>query len=232
MSLKVIGAGFGRTGTTSLQAALERLGFGPCYHMGEVFSQPEHIPLWLAAHRGEPVDWERLFGSYRAAVDWPTCTFYRELMRRYPEARVLLTVRNPERWYESALNTVYTAQRQRPPASWLFAAIPQVRRFVGLADTLVWEGTFGGAFEDKAHAIRVFNAHIEEVKRAVPPERLLVFDVSEGWEPLCAFLGVPVPDEPFPRLNDAAAFREQASWRFFARVLRRQPNLRRARKSA
>ena len=221
MPLKVIGAGFGRTGTTSLKAALERL-VGPCYHMMEVFPKPEHVAFWEAAHRGEPVEWEAVFGNYQAAVDWPTCTFYRELTQRYPEAKVVLSVRDPDRWYESVLSTIYTVNKQRPPASWLFAAIPQVRRFVRMSDAVIWQGTFGGRFENKAHALRVYGAHIEEVKRTVPPEKLLVFDVKEGWGPLCAFLEVPVPDEPFPHLNDAAAFREQASWKFFARVLRKR----------
>lgn len=222
MSLEVISAGFGRTGTTSLKAALEKLGFGRCYHMMEVFRRPEHVPLWLAVNQGKPAEWEALFVGYRAAVDWPTCTFYKELMQRYPETKVLLPVRDPERWYESALRTIYTMKRQRPPASWLFAAIPQVRRFACMVDTIVWQGTFGGRFEDKTYAIEVFNAHVEEVKRTVPPEKLLVFDVREGWEPLCAFLGVSVPDEPFPHLNDREDFAEQASWRFFTRVLQRR----------
>lgn len=221
MPLKVIGAGFGRTGTTSLKAVLERL-VGPCYHMMEVFPKPGHVAFWKAAHGGKPVTWDDVFGDYQAAVDWPTCTFYRELMERYPEAKVLLSVRDPERWYESVLSTIYTVNNQRPPASWLFAAIPQVRRFVRMTDAIIWQGTFGGRFENKAHALRVYSARIEEVKRTVPPEKLLVFNVKEGWEPLCAFLEVPVPDEPFPHLNDAAAFREQASWRFFARVLQRR----------
>lgn len=221
MPLKVIGAGFGRTGTTSLKAALERL-VGPCYHMMEVFPKPGHVAFWEAAHRGEPVTWDDVFGDYQAAVDWPTCTFYRELMERNPEAKVLLSVRDPERWYQSVLSTIHTVNNQRPPASWLFAAVPQVRHFVGMTDAIIWQGTFGGRFENKAHALRVYSAHLEEVKRTVPPDKLLVFDVKEGWEPLCAFLEVPVPDEPFPHLNDAAAFREQASWRFFARVLQRR----------
>ena len=219
MPLKVIGAGFGRTGTTSLKAALERL-VGPCYHMMEVFPKPEHVAFWESAQRGEPVEWETVFRNYQAAVDWPACTFYQSLMDCYPEAGVVLSVRNSERWYESALSTIYTVNNQRPPASWLFKAIPQVRRFVHMSDAVIWQGTFGGRFEDKAHAIQVYDAHIAEVKRTVPPEKLLVFDVREGWEPLCAFLGVPVPDGPFPHQNDAAAFREQASWRFFVRALR------------
>lgn len=157
MSLKIIGAGLGRTGTTSLKAALERLGFGPCYHMMEVFPRPEHLVLWLAAHRGEPVEWEDVFGDYQAAVDWPSCTFYRELMRRYPEAKVLLSVRDPEQWYKSVLNTIYTVKKQRPPVSWLFALVPQARRFVRMTDAIVWQGTFGGRFEDEVYAIKSYS---------------------------------------------------------------------------
>ena len=91
----------------SLKAALETLGFGPCYHMIEVFEHPEHAGFWQAAWRGEPVDWDGLLGGYEAAVDWPACTFYEELLQRYPDARVLLSVRDPERWYESTRDTIY-----------------------------------------------------------------------------------------------------------------------------
>jgi hypothetical protein len=111
MDLEVIGACFGRTGTMSLKVALEELGFGPCYHMREVFEHPEHIELWGAAMQGKPVDWEQIFGDYRATVDWPGCTFYNELLERNPDAKVILTVRDPQRWYESAYNTIYTMTR-------------------------------------------------------------------------------------------------------------------------
>lgn len=112
MTLEVIGAGFGRTGTMSLKVALEELGFEPCYHMSEVFTHPEHVELWRAAAQGEPVEWEQIFGGYRATVDWPACTFYGELMENYPDAKVILTVRDPQRWYESAYNTIYTIDRR------------------------------------------------------------------------------------------------------------------------
>src|SRR5215211_8288973 len=111
MSLEVIGAGFGRTGTMSLKVALEEVGFGPCYHMREVFAHPEHVELWRAATHGKPLDWEQIFGGYRATVDWPACTFYGELMERYPDAKVLLSVRDPEQWYESTRNTNYELVR-------------------------------------------------------------------------------------------------------------------------
>lgn len=214
--MKVIGAGFGRTGTWSLKAALEELGFGPCYHMTEVFAHPGHADFWSSAWRGEPVDWEGVLGGYEATVDWPACTFYEELMERHPEAKVLLSVRDSEPWYESTRNTIYELSMllERSPTSRLIFGLISLLVFGGFAggrsnmvNDMIWEGTFDGRFEDKAYAIEVFERHNEEVKRRVPPERLLVYDVREGWEPLCEFLGVPEPEEPFPRLNDAAQMR-------------------------
>jgi hypothetical protein len=211
--VKVIGAGFGRTGTTSLKAALERLGFGPCYHMTEVFAHPEHADFWVAAWHGEPVDWDGVLGAYESTLDWPACTFYEELLRRHPDAKVLLSVRDPERWYESTRNTIYelTNLIQTSTISRLIFGLVCLLVFGGftgrrssLDNDIIWQGTFDGRFEDKAYAIEVFERHNEEVKRRVPPERLLVYEVNEGWGPLCAFLGVPEPDEPFPRLNDTA----------------------------
>jgi hypothetical protein len=95
MTLKVIGAGFGRTGTSSLKQALEDLGFGPCHHMTEVIAHPQQVPVWEAAMNGEPVEWEDVFHAYQSAVDWPSAAFYEPLMERYPDARVILTVRDP-----------------------------------------------------------------------------------------------------------------------------------------
>jgi hypothetical protein len=146
-------------------------------------------------------------------VDWPACTFYEELMRRHPDARVLLSVRDPERWYESTRSTIYDLTRliEGSTISRVIFGLMGLLIFGGftgrrssLANDLIWQGTFDGRFEDKAHAIEVFERHNEEVKRRVPQERLLVYEVKEGWGPLCEFLGVPVPDEPFPRLNDTA----------------------------
>ena len=206
MPLEVIGAGLGRTGTLSLKTALEQLGFVSCYHMTEVFVHPEHVPLWEAAGRGEPVDWEALFRDYRATVDWPGCNFYLDFMRRYPDAKVILTVRDPERWYDSARQTIYALRTAFP--RWGKVLVPRLRRFLAMTDQLIWDGVFQGRFEDKAYALMVFNRHIEEVRHAVPPERLLVFEVREGWGPLCNFLGVPIPEgKPFPHVNDAEEFR-------------------------
>jgi hypothetical protein len=216
--MKVIGAGFGRTGTASLKAALETLGFSPCYHMMEVFANPEHPDFWQAAWRGEPVDWNGILGGYEAAVDWPACTFYAELMERYPDAKVLLSVRDPERWYESTRSTIYELGRISTGSSlsrlsfafFFLLAFGTFNTGQGpMTEEIVWQGTFGGKFEDKRHAIEVFNRHNEEVRRRVPQERLLVYEVKEGWGPLCELLGVEEPDEPFPRLNDAAEMRRR-----------------------
>lgn len=204
--MKLIGAGFGRTGTKSLQAALEELGLKPCYHMTSVVENPEHTQLWYDAARGKPVDWKRLFQGYQATVDWPGCTFYKELMEVFPDAKVLLSVRDAEKWYESALNTIYGGLRKFPH-SVIKHVVPPARRMSRMVDAIIWDGTFQGRFEDKQFAIEVFHRHIEEVKKHVPADRLLVYEVKEGWEPLCRFLGVEVPqDKPFPRLNDTADF--------------------------
>ena len=218
-SLEVIGAGFGRTGTMSLKAALEELGFGPCYHMTEVFRHPEHAEFWTAAWRGEPVDWDAVLGGYRATVDWPGCTFYAELMERYPEAKVLLNVRDPERWYESMHDTIYelTVVTRGSLLSRIvfaffrflaFGAFGTIRRD-NMVEEIIWEGTFDGRFEEKAHAIEVFERHNEEVERRVPSGKLLIYQVKEGWGPLCEFLGVEEPDEPFPHYNASAGFRRR-----------------------
>jgi hypothetical protein len=216
--MRVIGAGFGRTGTTSLKAALEELGFGPSYSLSEVFRNPEHVGFWEAAAdpAGEEADWEGFLAGYGVAVDWPACSFYEELMEAFPEAPVIVTVRDPAEWYESTRSTIYGLRRLTDgplPVRAAFAlAGPFVRGLTGtvrLADRLVWEGTFDGRFEDRAYAMEVFERHNEAVSRRVPPERLLVYDVREGWAPLCDFFGVEVPDEAFPRLNETREMRRR-----------------------
>jgi hypothetical protein len=204
MSIKVIGAGFGRTGTTSIKAALEELGAGQCYHMIEVLTHPAHVAVWSGALVGQPVDWRAFLAEYGAIVDWPGCTFYQELMAVYPEAKVLLTVRDPEAWYDSTRKTIYQLPRS-PVMRILRLFVPHFRRFFRMNGELIWQRTFGGEFENRQRAIVIFQAHIEAVRQTVPPDRLLVYDVRDGWEPLCTFLDVPVPqDKPFPRLNDTA----------------------------
>jgi hypothetical protein len=200
----------------SLKVALEELDYAPCYHMVEVFAHPEHAPLWQAAWRGEPVDWEGFLGGYEAAVDWPACSFYEELMERHPDAKVILTVRDPERWYESTRSTIYelsVVATRSPLFRLLFGAIRLLRfgRVGGgnMADEIIWDGTFDGRFEDRRYAMEIFERHNAEVRRRVPRDRLLVYEVREGWYPLCEFLGVEEPDTPFPHVNDTAEMRRR-----------------------
>lgn len=195
MTLKIIGAGFGRTGTMTLRDALNHLGFGPCYHMSEVIQNPHFASYWAKLARGEQVDWEEVFAGYRSTVDWPACTYWRELMQQWPQAKVILSVRDPQRWHQSVLNTIFSdshvARFEGPDADPDFRAM--VRRLN--------QQTFDNRSQEAGHAIAVYQAHNEAVIREVPPGKLLVFNPAEGWEPLCRFLEVPVPDEAFPRVN-------------------------------
>ncbi|MEX0840390.1 MAG: sulfotransferase family protein [Parvibaculum sp.] len=199
MSLSVIGAGFGRTGTLSLKLALEQLGFVHCHHMMEVFGNPDQAPVWHAAARGEKVDWDKLLEGYRASVDWPSCYFWRELAAHYPDAKVILSTRDPQRWYKSISQTIFRVMADEPPGQ------GPGRDTLDMAKYVVREKTFGGC-TDEAHVLDVLARHEAEVKRTIAPSRLLVFDVAEGWEPLCRFLGVAVPEGPFPRTNSTEEF--------------------------
>jgi sulfotransferase family protein len=200
MPLKVVGAGFGRTGTLSLKAALERLGVGPCYHMMEVFPRPEHVAMWHRLAFGHPINWDELFRGFHATVDWPSARWWREIAAHFPDAKVLLSVRDPEAWYKSMSDTIAQPLREPSPDG-----APEIVRLQSeMVRKAILLETFDNRFEDKAHAIDVFNRHNQEVRDTIDPARLLTFDVREGWEPLCRFLEVPIPDEPFPRLNDTA----------------------------
>lgn len=207
MTLKVIGAGFGRTGTLSLKSALEELGLGPCYHMVETHEHPEHDAMWLALAKGEATDWRSMLKGYASTVDWPTTYFWKDLAAANPDAKIILTLRDPEAWYRSAAATIFArmlefeALRSDPAA----AVDEARRRHMEMVNTIVIEKTFGGSL-DKHHAIQVFNAHNEDVRRSVPSERLLVYEPGEGWEPLCEFLGLPVPATPYPKVNTTGDF--------------------------
>jgi len=198
--LALIGAGFGRTGTTSLKQALELLGLGPCYHMRVAMSRPGHARFWIRAKTDPAVDFRQFFRGYRATVDWPACEFYREIMATFPDAKVLLTVRDPEAWYESTKETLFAVEHALP---WWFP-----RSILRMQDVVIWQGRLHGQFLDRESTLAAFNSHIEEVRRAVPPERLLEYRIEQGWGPLCDFLGLPVPvGIPFPRINDRKYFR-------------------------
>ncbi|GAA4210147.1 sulfotransferase family protein [Actinocatenispora rupis] len=204
--MKVIGAGFGRTGTASLKAALDRLGVGPCFHMSEVFEHPDRVPYFRAAARGEAVDWDAAFAGYESTVDWPGAAFWRELAARYPEAKVLLSVRDPARWHASMRDTILPAADAAPERA---RQLPELVAPMQMLQDVVWQGTFDGRGGDEAYATRVFTEHNAAVRREIPADRLLEYEVGQGWGPLCAFLGVDVPDEDFPHLNDGASFRQR-----------------------
>ncbi len=206
MELKVIGAGFGRTGTGSLRDALERLGFARCYHMSEIMDHPEKTRDWLDASLNQQTDWDEIFDGYQATADWPCCAFYKELHKHYPDAKLILTVRDPDEWYRSTYETIYAMTKARNK---IFACLfPAARNMKNMINEIIWEGTFHGKFEDSAYAKKIFIDHIEEVKRTVPEEQILIYEITQGWEPLCKFLSVPVPQgEPFPVLNDSKSMK-------------------------
>lgn len=199
MPLKIIGAGLGRTGTLTLKTALEQLGFGPCHHMLEVMAHPEQIAFWNRAAAGEEVAWNAVMDAYESTTDWPSCHYWRELAAHSPEARIILTLRDPEIWFESMNGTILKVlEMSRGAGPGPLDAIRFVQRIVA-------EQTFADDFS-RANAIAAYERHNASVREAIPPDRLLVYRVSEGWEPLCAFLGVPVPDAPFPRTNSREEF--------------------------
>jgi hypothetical protein len=199
--MDVIGAGFGRTGTLSMKVALEMLGFGPCAHMLPLIGDEERSALFTQAAAGDEASLDKALDGHRSTVDWPGVFFWRELVAKYPDAKVVLTVRDPEKWYASAERTIWMATNQPTP--------PQMTAFRQMCDATNWDGTFHGRFGDKDYAIKIFNEHNDRVRRTIPAGRLLEYEVGEGWERLCAFLGVPVPDQEFPRLNDSASFQQR-----------------------
>lgn len=203
MSLKVIGAGLGRTGTNSLKIALEILGFARCHHMIEVMANPHQAAGFLAAARGEAVDWDKLFAGYQASCDWPSCYFWRELSTCYPDAKVILTLRSGDSWYRSMSETLLPFIRKA------VAGPPGPARDIG--GEIVLQRTFSGNIDEKDHVIGVFERHNQAVRDAIAPERLLEFEAVDGWDPLCAFLELPVPDEPYPNANTMDAFKQRTS---------------------
>ena len=194
MALRVVGAGLGRTGTMSLKLALERLLSAPCYHMLEVMRHPEQVPAWHAAARGDMPDWHKLFNGYAAAVDWPAASFWPELSEAFPDAIVLLSVRDPQSWWESASETIFRAIDEAPRNEWY----EMVRDLMA--------ARFTTELHDRAAAIAAFERHNAGVRKRVSRDRLLEWTASDGWEPLCKALGLPVPQEPFPRANTKEDF--------------------------
>ena len=201
MSVKVIGAGFGRTGTLSLKFALEKLGFDKCYHMMEVGFNPSHRSLWMDLADGKAPDWHDLFAGYQATVDWPSANFWQQQMQAFPDAKVLLTLRDPDKWYESVMKTIWKTSNLG-----MESKDPTRRLSSELAHKVIWDPVFGGRLEDRAHVIDVFNAHNQKVIDTVPREKLLVYRPGDGWGALCEFLDVAVPEEDYPWTNSTEEF--------------------------
>ncbi len=209
--MKLIGAGLPRTGTLTQKLALEQLGFSPCYHWVNVLADLDQVELWNRAMDGEG-PWDEVFAGCQATVDWPGGYFYKELIDVYPDAKVLLSVRNPESWEPSFRETIVGLSHGEALMRLLSSARgeidPRWRRYLDLVDRMFWgpQGTFAEGWAEPARLIEQFERHNEAVKRIVPPERLLVWKVTEGWEPLCEFLEVEVPSEPLPHENDRETF--------------------------
>lgn len=204
MTLEILGAGLGRTGTKSLKLALEQLGFGPCHHMHEISENPALLHDWVAAARGEKMNWSNVFKDFRSQLDWPGTRYWRELADHFPDAKVILTVRDPGKWHESIMKTIAVGFRTRNELSDL-----NRRAMLDMANEMVGNQIFGGKIEDRDHAISIFNNHISEVQAEISPDRLLTFNVTQGWEPLCTFLGVPVPNTEFPYTNTTTEFQNK-----------------------
>ena len=195
MALEIIGAGLGRTGTLSLKHALEQLGFGPCYHMQEVFADAARaVPQWTAVARGAP-HWEAIFEGYQATVDYPACTYWRELAALYPQAKIILSTRDADSWFDSASETIFSPRM----LDVIQKGAPQ--EFI----TGTVTGVFGDRIRDRAFMTDWFRKWESDVIASVPADRLLVIRPGEGWQPLCDFLGVAVPDAPYPRVNEREA---------------------------
>ncbi|GAA3945213.1 sulfotransferase family protein [Actinoplanes auranticolor] len=228
--MRVIGAGFGRTGTTSTKAALELLGLGPVHHMSEVKANPPQIHAWLrvARHGDQGLDaaLTDALAGYQSCLDWPGAAYWRELAGCYPDAKVLLTVRDTEQWLDSMEQTIFRNVSRRRGLMWHLRPVLNSLHnrdhgaFLRMTRKVILDRVFDGEAYDRARIREVYERHTAEVVAAIPASRLLVYDVAQGWETLCAFLDVPVPDEPFPRLNDRKGY-HSPNHEFGHRLLRR-----------
>jgi hypothetical protein len=201
VTLDIIGPGFGRTGTMSCKAAVEQLGFGPCYHMSEVYERG-HEDAWADAINGAPLAIDTIFAGYRSVFDWPACTWWKQLKAANPRAKIVLTRRDPDIWYDSIATTIFKALPSVSDDPARNAWRVHTRKLI-----------FSDTFHDdlgRDNVLAVLRAHEADVIASVPPSELLVFDVAEGWGPLCDFLGVTVPETPFPRTNTTEEFRQSS----------------------
>lgn len=200
MALKIIGAGMGRTGTASLKVALESLGVGRCYHMSEVLKNPKCTADWVNAAEGN-TDWDMIFSDYSATVDNPGCNFWQELSNHYPEAKVILTVRDANKWFDSTNETIHSVE---------FARFIENSPFGEMIQKTIWD-KMDNRMRDREYMVDFFTKRTSEIIDSIAAERLLVYQVSEGWEPLCKFLGVQIPDMDFPHINSRDETKELLS---------------------
>lgn len=217
-NIQVIGAGFPRTGTTTLKRVLETLGYDKCYHMKEFLVNPDHLKYWKEVDEKESTNWEELFRGYKACVDVPGYPYYQILMKQYPGAKVILTIRPFDQWYSSASETVLKAGPQTilEKLSMLLKLpfnprLRKVIKAIQFFERIFWDEQFNNKFTDKEYAKEIYESHIEQVKNTVPEQSLLVYDVRQGWEPLCGFLNKSIPDEEFPHLNKKENFKDMLS---------------------
>jgi len=202
MTLRVVGAGIGRTGTHSLKLALEQLLGGPCYHMLEVFGRPDDIPVWHRAVEGEMPDWSTFLSEYRAAVDWPPGAFWREISAANPDAPILLSSReSADAWWKSANNTIFNIADMNADAMGPAGAAQRDMAIDMLSKR------FTPNWRDETEAKRAYEAHNANVRASVPADRLVDWQPGDGWEPICEKLGLPAPSEPFPHVNTTGEFR-------------------------
>jgi len=190
MALKIIGAGMGRTGTASLKVALEALNMGHCYHMTEVLKNPEYTQYWINAAEGN-ADWDKIYSGYSATVDNPGCNYWKELSAYYPNAKVILTTRDANKWFDSTNETIHSAE---------FARFMKNSPFGEMIQKTMWD-RMENRMQDREYMVDFFNKHTAEIIDSIDAERLLVYQVSDGWAPLCEFLEVPVPNLEYPRIN-------------------------------
>jgi len=202
MSLKIIGAAPGRTGTVSLMTALEHLGYGPCHHMKACIESPQQTKWFLEVANGQDVDWHEVFEHYNAAVDWPAAAYYKNLLEAFPDALVIFSDRPAEAWYDSVASTIYQIVPSLP--NWLRTLVPHLDRWGQMVEKTIWQNELSGRFEDRVFAVAFFEDRLAEVRRVVPAEQLLVHSAKEGWAPLCRFLDVEIPSIPYPHANEGA----------------------------
>ena len=197
--MRVIGAGLGRTGTNSLKIALEMLLDGPCYHMFELFQRPQDVATWQAAVQDEPVDWTAFMQGWSACVDWPAAPFFDQLAQAFPDALVLLSVRDPTDWFQSASQTIFALMQKAPRENQ-----NPIQRLVESQ----LEKWMTSDIENEAEMIASFERHSARVRALIPKDRLIEWIPGDGWEPLCEALKMPTPSQPFPHANAGTDFRE------------------------